>query len=278
MNGQHRTRYVASSDGVSVAYHELGGEGPPLVFVHATGFHGHCYRRIAERLHDIRRCLAIDLRGHGDSTPPTNERFEWAGMVDDLCAVLEALELDEPLDFVGHSLGGAVILGTELRRPTSIRRAWLFEPIVFPGIDKRGPSPLIEGARKRRATFESFDAAIDRYRSRPTFDAIDPSVLDDYVRFGFRPDTDGVSLKCAPASEAATFANADGTLFDRVAAIDAEIRLIGSTDGDAPAMFAPLAAAQIPGAVYECWDGETHFGPFTHPDRAAAEIRAFVEG
>ena len=278
MIGQGRTRHVPSSDEVSVALHDLGGDGPPLIFVHATGFHGYCYRRIAEYLHDIRRCLALDLRGHGDSTMPTNGRFEWAGMVDDLCAVLDTLEIAEPIDFVGHSLGGAVILNTELRRPGTIRRAWLFEPIVFPGFDQQSPSPLAQGARKRRATFESFDAAIARYGSRPPFNAIDPLVLDDYVRFGFRPHDDGVTLKCAPESEAATFENADGTLFDRVAAINADIRLVGSTDGDAPATFAPRAAEQIPGAVYECWDGETHFGPFTRPGRAAEGIRTVIEG
>lgn len=277
MTSSDRPQHIASSDGVSVALHDLGGDGPPLVFVHATGFHGRCYRRIAERLSDVRHCVAPDLRGHGNSTTPTNGRFAWAGMVDDLCAVLDALGIDEPIDFVGHSMGGATVLGTELRRPGSVRKAWLFEPIVFPDIGERGPSPLVEGARKRRAVFDSFDAAIDRYGSRPPFDAIDPLVLDDYVRFGFHPGGDGVTLKCAPESEAATFENTDSTLFGRISAITADIRVIGSSDGDAPADFAPIAAAQMPGADYSCWEGETHFGPFAEPRRAADEIRSFIE-
>ena len=58
MTSSDRPQHTASSDGVSVALHDLGGDGPPLVFVHATGFHGRCYRRIAERLSDVRHCVA----------------------------------------------------------------------------------------------------------------------------------------------------------------------------------------------------------------------------
>ena len=276
MTDCHHRHDVESSDGVRVALHDLGGSGPPLLFLHATGFHGNCYRQIARQLHDIRHCWAPDLRGHGDSTVPTGDRFEWGGMVDDVCAVLDHLDIDGAVDFFGHSMGGATVLGTELRRPGTVRRAWLFEPIVFPDLPSRGPSVLIEAARKRRATFASYEAAIARYATRPPFDAIDPAVLEDYERFGFDPFDDGVALKCAPESEAATFANADPTLFDRVTAITADIRIIGSSDGDAPAMFAPLAADQIEGALYECWNGETHLGPFAKPGRAAAEIRAHI--
>ncbi|NDH23983.1 MAG: alpha/beta fold hydrolase, partial [Actinobacteria bacterium] len=98
------TLHASSSDSVELAIHDLGGEGPPLLFVHATGFHGRCYTRIAEQLGDIRRCWAPDLRAHGDSTIPADDRFHWSGMADDLCAVLDALGIDEPVDFVGHSM------------------------------------------------------------------------------------------------------------------------------------------------------------------------------
>ena len=50
------TLRASSSDGVELAIHDLGGEGPPLLFVHATGFHGRCYTRVAEQLGDIRHC------------------------------------------------------------------------------------------------------------------------------------------------------------------------------------------------------------------------------
>lgn len=276
------TDLIPSTDGVNVALHDLGGDGPPLVFVHATGFHGNCYRQIARRLHDVRHCWAPDLRGHGDSNVPADDRFAWAGMAEDLCAVLDHMKIDQPIDFVGHSMGGATILMAELNRPGTIRTAWLFEPIVFPPIDAVATadesmphhrSDLAVGARKRRAVFDSYEAAIERYGSRPPFDAVDPDVLADYVRYGFEPHPDGVTLKCLPTSEAATFDNTDRGLLPRVAAVDAAITVIGSTDGQPPALIAPTIAAELPGAHFDEWEGETHFGPFTDPDRAAREIR-----
>ncbi len=266
---------VPSTDAVELAVHDLGGDGPPLVFVHATGFHGRCYQQIATRLSDVRHCWAPDLRAHGDSTEPADDRFDWAGMADDLCSVLDALGIDQPIDFVGHSMGGATVVAVELRRPGTIRTAWLFEPILFPPMGDN-PSMMADVARNRRARFESVDAVIDRYGSRPPFSAVDRAVLDDYVRFGFRTAEDGVELKCTPESEARTFESVDYTVFDRLEAIDADITVIGSTDGGPPAMIAPRIAEAIPTADFVLWD-DTHFGPFSDPDRAAREIRATLQ-
>lgn len=265
---------TSSTDGVDLAIHDLGGDGPPLVFVHATGFHGRCYRQIARRLADVRHCWAVDLRGHGDSSPPANDRFAWAGMCDDLGNALDALGVDRPLDFVGHSMGGATIAGAELRTPGTVRTAWLFEPILFPPQDDN-PSPMAEIARNRRSTFDSFDAVIDRYSSRPPFSAVDPDVLRDYVLDGFRPTDDGyVTLKCEPESEARTFEGVDHSLFARLPEIEASMTVVASTDGEAPAQIAAPVAEALPNGELVVWEGETHFGPFTDPSRAAAEIAA----
>ncbi len=264
---------TTSTNDVDLAIHDLGGDGPPLLFVHATGFHGWCYRRIAAELGDVRHCWAPDLRGHGDSTVPRDDRFHWSGMADDLCAILDALEIDEPVDFVGHSMGGGTVIATELRRPGTIRSAWLFEPIVFPPMGDN-PSMMSDVARNRRATFDSYEAVIERYGSRPPFSAVDPEVLDDYVRHGFRPTDEGVTLKCTPESEARTFESVDYEVFGKLGAVDAPITVVGSTDGGPPAMIAPRVAEALPNADLVVWDGETHFGPFADPRRAAAEIRA----
>ena len=267
-------RRTTSTDGVGLAIHDLEGDGPPLVFVHATGFHGWCYRQIATALADVRHAWAPDLRGHGDSSTPENDQFHWSGMADDLCAVLDELGIDEPVDFVGHSMGGATVIATELRRPGTIRSAWLFEPILFPPMGDN-PSTMSEVARNRRATFDSYEAAIERYGSRPPFSEIDAAVLEDYVRHGFEPTTGGdVTLKCTPESEARTFENVDYSVFARLGEIEAEVTIVGSTDGAPPALLAPRIADAIPNARLVTWDGETHFGPFTHPRRAADEIRA----
>ena len=52
-----------------LAVWEWPGEGPALLFAHATGFHGRCWDHII-RMFPRRHCLAIDGRGHGRSGKP----------------------------------------------------------------------------------------------------------------------------------------------------------------------------------------------------------------
>ena len=47
-------------------------------------------------------------------------------------------------------------------------------------------NPLRAGARRRRPVFDSFEAAIANYASKPPMAAFDPDALDAYVRHGFR--------------------------------------------------------------------------------------------
>jgi pimeloyl-ACP methyl ester carboxylesterase len=65
---------IASTQGVRVALHDLGGPDDPtapvLLFAHATGFCGQVWEPTAAPLTDRYRCLAIDLRGHGVSETP----------------------------------------------------------------------------------------------------------------------------------------------------------------------------------------------------------------
>ncbi len=263
---------IESTDGVQVALHDLGGSGPPLLFLHATGFHAHCYAALAEHLHPHVHVWAPDLRGHGDSVTP-DMALPWHGMVDDALTVIDHLDPGEPIRACGHSMGGATVLGVELRRPATLRSAWLFEPIVFPAEHRMpGENPMATTARKRRPDFLSFDQAIARYLDRPPFTHVDPRVLHDYVIHGFRETDEGVTLKCTPEMEARVFEGIDLTVFDRLGEIGTDVTVVGSGDGDPPAQAAPLVAARLPHGELRGWPDRTHFGPFEDPARAAAEI------
>lgn len=268
---------IDSTDGVRVALHDLGGRGAPLVILHATGFHGRCYREIARRLHDRFHVWAPDLRGHGDTTTP-DMALPWSGMVDDTIAVIDHLAPDGPIRACGHSMGGATVIGTELARPGTIRSAWLFEPIVFPAVegDLARDNPLAATARRRRADFTSFEEAVGRYDGRGPFTAVDPVVLRDYVHDGFRETDRGVTLKTTPENEARTFEGIDQSIFARVGEVDVPIRVVGSGDGDNPALMAPRLAEALPRGSFVEWADRTHFGPFEDPARAAAEIGALL--
>lgn len=271
---------IASSDDVEVALHALGGSGPTLLVSHATGMHGRAYGPMALRLTADFTVWAADLRGHGEAGVPAGGDFVWRGFRDDVLAVvdhLRARDPDGPLVAFGHSMGGAALLLAELARPGTFARLYLFEPIVFPptGIEPR-PNPLAEGARRRRERFDSYEAAIERYASKPPMSAFRPDALEAYVRHGFEPDGDGVRIRCRGEHEARTFEHAAGhDAWDRLGELDLPVRLGVGDDGSPPAVAAPLVADRIEGATLEHF-AFTHFGPFTHPDEVGDAVRRFL--
>ena len=120
----------ADSNGVSIAYRELGDGPLELVFV--TGFVGHlelgfeypATRRFFERLASFSRVVVYDKRGQGLSDrpdhPPTLEES-----MDDLRAVIDASGLDRPAIF-GISEGGPMALLFAASQPDRVSSLVLY--------------------------------------------------------------------------------------------------------------------------------------------------------
>jgi pimeloyl-ACP methyl ester carboxylesterase len=273
---------VASSDHVSVAIHEFGGTGRPLLLSHATGFHGYCYLPIADELSDEYASYALDYRGHGDTARPDDWEVEWARYGDDALAAARAVAPDGGLVGFGHSMGGAGLLMAAHRDPGLFELIVAFEPIVFPpreidphdGTENNG-TILSRGARKRRSTFPTFPDAIANYSSKPPMMAFDPDVLRLYVAHGFRPSPEGVRLKCDPEHEARTFDTGGAhTTWAELPEITTKVIVIaGRVDEFGPAAIAREIAEALPNGTYIENDDWNHFTPFIDPAAMAGVIR-----
>ena len=280
---EHEVHTVTSTDGVEVVVRELGGEGPPLVLSHATGFHGACWLPVAETLAEQFRCVAIDYRGHGASVIPAETSLRWRHMANDLDAVLDHLGIGSGEAYVaGHSMGGCVALLAAQRRPGFWRSVWVFEPIVIPGPDRPGEpgeNDLVEVALKRRDDFESRAAVFERYASRPPFDATDPRFLAAYVAHGFVDTPDGaVRLACTPEQEAGVFNGAFCDAFSGLGELSMPVTVVASGDGHPPSQLAPMVADAIPDGRLVRMDHLDHFGPFTEPEEIAGHISSTLLG
>lgn len=277
---------VASTGGVQIAVHELGGaaDAPLLLLAHANGFHGRVFEPlVAEGLADTYRCVALDFRGHGDSKVPPDLRYEWEGFGDDVVSVLDDLAPPGPVFGVGHSMGGAALLMAELGRPGSFRSLYLYEPIVPPPTPAPTPATgelvpengMAAAAERRREVFDSFLAAMENYASKPPLDEMRADALRAYVEHGFAPQPNGtVRIKCSGATEAQIYrmAASHGT-FDRLGSVDIPVTIaMGRDIGAGPSAFAPAAAAQLPDGRLEVSDHLGHFGPLEAPDEVAAAI------
>lgn len=272
---------VPSSDGVQVAIHDLGGTGRPLLFSHATGFHGHCYVPVAQALGARFHSFALDYRGHGETDAPPDWQVEWERYGDDALAAARAVAPDGGLLAFGHSMGGAGLLMAAHRAPELFDLIVAFEPIVFPPPDPTLPRPdsgLVAGARRRRSRFDSVDQAIENYASKPPLGAFTPEALRWYVERGTVADGDGIRLRCDPEHEARTFeSGGDHRTWSILPEITTPVVVVaGRVDGPGPGAIAEGIAQQLPNSRYLQLDELDHFGPMTHPDRTAALIAEFV--
>jgi len=270
------TDYIDGEVG-RLAIHDLGGEGPAtLIVAHATGFLGQVYRAMANELNDVAHIVALDFRAHGDSDAPANDDdFAWTGMVDDLLRVVDHISADV-LHAFGHSMGGAAVLGAELDRPGTFRSILVFEPIVPPG-KFAGESAIAAAARMRTRTFSNRAAVLERYSSRPPLGLFRADVLFDYVTHGFTDHEDGVTLKCTPENEAATFGGAGSIRLDQLTALPTPVTVAKSGDGGLPAQLVDPIVNTLPNATLLHFDDVTHFGPLQEPVGVANAIRALIE-
>lgn len=270
---------IRSTDDVELRVHELGGNGPPLLFAHATGLHAHVWDPVSARLPQ-HRAIALDFRGHGDSSAPSDHDFDWTGFADDVLAVVDALALDQ-VAAVGHSKGGAALLLAEERRPGTFSSLWCYEPVVFPGPPPgAGPTnPLAEGARRRRSTFPSRQDAIDNFSAKPPFAAVAHESLAAYVDGAFEVAEDGaLLLKCEPEHEARVYEmGIQHNAFEHLTEVGCPVVIARGRVEMGPAAVADTVAERLPTGSLAVFDHLGHFGPLEAPDEISRHIGAFVE-
>jgi pimeloyl-ACP methyl ester carboxylesterase len=264
---------VRGAGGVEIATYHLGGEGPPVMLLHATGFHGRCWLPMAPVLADHFSVWSIDQRGHGASGKAASYH-DWTLFVDDLFAVLEALG-QNGLDGwrgVGHSMGAAVLLLAEQRQPGTFLDLCGYEPVVMPATPApeqfSGKNSMSEQARKRRPRFASREDARQNFASKPPMNRFDPAALDAYVTYGFVDEPgSGVTLACARDDEASIYEGAPlHHAWDRLPEVRPPVTLLGGEDPRDPvSRLIEDAARRIPRGSAIRMPGLSHFGPFEDP-------------
>ena len=201
--------FFVDANGIRLSCQDWGGEGHPIVILHATGFLGQVYRPIAMALRSSGHVYSYDQRGHGDSSRPVDGDYSWASTVADLKAFIVAMKLNDARG-LGHSAGATAIGSLAAAEPALIKRAVLVEPVVFDdAVPESVQDSLYERTRKRKRWFESTEAMFRNLEHKPPFATWQRDMLRDYCEYGTRPAPDGgVELKCPPEIEADFYSRA----------------------------------------------------------------------
>jgi pimeloyl-ACP methyl ester carboxylesterase len=209
--GRDPTPFELSVEGHRVSGLDWGGDGTPLVLLHANGFCAGMYDPIARRLAGADfHPVGVDLRGHGRTDPPaTPAEFAFQSVAIELAGALSQVGIARAF-VVGASFGGGVAVWLNALFPGLVAHAILAEAIAF---DQQALSdianPMAEQTRRRRVNWPNRDEIATSYGSRPPLDALEPAALRAYLRYGTLDQPDGsVNLACDPAVEAGYYERA----------------------------------------------------------------------
>ena len=98
-------RLVPVATGIDLAVRERAGGHAPVLLVHGLASNRRLWTGVADELVAAgHRVVAVDLRGHGQSSKPRSG-YDFPTLVADLRALMAALGLDRPV-VVGQSMGG----------------------------------------------------------------------------------------------------------------------------------------------------------------------------
>ena len=92
----------------------IEGSGPPLVFIHGFGLDHRMWESQVKFFSPDYTAIATDLRGFGDSAPPSDQAFAYH---EDIAEMLDFLRIDQPVVLVGHSMGALVVANFALSFP-----------------------------------------------------------------------------------------------------------------------------------------------------------------
>lgn len=254
---------------VELAWDEWGdGPGTPLLLVHGYTGSAHDFALQVEGLSERRRVIALDLRGHGGSSKPGRlDAYSLVQMRADVEAFIDTV-VQQPVDLLGHSMGGYLMAWLTVERPDLVRSLILMDT-----------SGWAFGRPEETAPFTAFLTAFDPAAS--AMPASPPGPETALVEAATSPEWRSVKASADTAVDPCAFKALGLELIGgnvpsvkpHLAAVTIPVTVIvGSEDHPFVDQAGELAGA-FPHADLDVIDGAYHSPQLTHP----GEWRAAVE-
>jgi esterase len=173
-------------NGLRIHYVDWGGNEKPLVMVHGLDRVARTFDHLAMRLSPAYRVIALDMRGHGDSSWDPQGRYLVEDHVGDLEGVVQQLGLRD-LVLWGNSTGGRVVQVFAGKHPE------LVSHVISEDVGPERPRQIADNYAKRvqqeQAGWASEDELLAQLRKANPRMSL--TVLEPYVRYGTKKRADG---------------------------------------------------------------------------------------
>lgn len=165
---------------------------PGLIFVHGNGAHAHWWAFLAPFFSTEYSVVALDLSGAGDSG--RREHYTPEQFAEEVIAVRRDAGLGADTVIVGHSFGGYIALKTGLLHHDELEGVVLVDSAVRPPDFKWERDPRRSPIKPKRV-YESFSAALARFRLMPPQECENAYILDYIGRHSLMPVESGWTWK-----------------------------------------------------------------------------------
>ena len=132
--------------GLKLHYLDEGpADAPPVVMLHGNPTWSFYYRNLVLALRGQFRCIVPDHVGCGLSDKPDDTAYDYrlASRIEDLDALLNHLQISEPVTLVVHDWGGMIGCAWAVKNPQRVQRLVIMNTAAFPlPEDKRMPPAL----------------------------------------------------------------------------------------------------------------------------------------
>ena len=249
---------------ISVSYDE-SGSGDLALFIHGFPLDARMWKHQLKALGGHRRCVAVNLRGSGETTAPIPDSLSMDLHADDIAAFVAALGA-ERADIVALSMGGYVALALWKRNPSLVRSLVLADTQANADDDagkaKRDAAKETVVTHGREAFALGMSVAL-------TADGTGPAVLA-----AVRDMIESTDYESIVASLEGMKQRVDRT--ELLSSIDIPtLAIVGEEDGVTPPAVAEAMAAAIPEATLEVMGGAGHLTPMEQPERFNSLVSEF---
>lgn len=238
-------------NGCRLHYQDWGDlDAPVLLMVHGLSQQSHTFDAVAERLHARFRCIALDVRGRGESEWADPRTYNHRTYVEDILGLMQALDVPR-WHYMGTSMGGQIAMMAAARRPEVFTSVVLND--IGPELDPRGGARITQYMQTVPKSFPDFDAALDwAVAQYPWLQGVPRKTVAGSVRWAVREADDGTwrfrfdpaIIQNAPA-DPAMLKKAAEIMWQGLEALRGPVLLVRGVDTDVLAADTAARMAQV---------------------------------